>query len=399
MNKIIRYLPLCLVAAPAWALTSYVAPTKTLSKGGSEISLGADYFKTAHRVDENSEKVELSDGEGFDRIQGIFSGSYGLTDQLQVGVGALLRSQKSSYATTLNREDSTAQGLESTWIKLMYAFKPVDRLQYALEGVYRYKPYSNKELAVGETTDDLVLGDDGTSYSVGAGVTYQSVSKNYLTVRGGYNKPGQEISDEIYYQVEGALAWDRFALIAGVDGTYSLQRDPYKDDEANRIRFNTGSTFMYHQMNSERATAYIGANLAFANNWRAEVRASQTVAGKSTDVGTGFGFNLVRRVDKSDPIKKIDGSFKSYDIEGSIIQVSPKNGYVKIDKGMADEVEKGMVFDFFDFDYMGGNELIARGTVVRVQSDNSIIKITSRFKKNKPIKDGTLGRASFRRGR
>lgn len=377
------------------AQTSYIAPTKVLSKSSHELSFSADYFSSTSRVDKDGETFKFEDGESFKRMQGAFQGSYGLTDQLQVSVGARFRSQVSSYSDMVDKDDASAQGLESTWLRLMYAFKPVNRLYYVIEGEYRYRTFSNQELKSGEEQSDMILGDEGNAYSFGLGVTYHSPTNNFFTVRGGYSRPGSELSDEIYYQAEGALVWNRFSFIAGVNGIYSLGRDPNEGEPEARLPLNTGSTFLYHQENREWVAPYLGLNVGINNNWRVELRGSQVVTGKSTDLGTGFGVNIVRRSEKSNPTKKIDRAFKSYDIEASISKISPKGGYVVIDKGLADEVEKGMVFDFYDFDYMGGNDLLARGTVIRVQSETSIIKITSRFKR-KPLKEGVLARASFR---
>lgn len=394
MKKFIPPLALLILSCSSLAQTSYVAPTKTLAKGGSEINLSADYFKSSTRIGKDGEELDFLDGEGFQRMQGTFAGSYGLTDELQISVGALLRSQVATFAETTGEEDATAQGIESTWLKLMYAFKPVNRLYYALEGEYRYRPYTNKEFNTGDDKTELILGDDGDSYSFGLGVTYHSPKNNFFTVRGGYRRPGQELSDEIYYQAEAALAWPRFALVAGVNGVYSLGRDPNEGET--RISLNTATTLMYHQENREWIAPYAGVNFSITPSWRVELTGSQVVSGKSTDLGTSFGISLVRRSEKVNPTQKLDRSFKSYDIEASISKVSPKANYVVIDKGVADDIAKGMVFDFYEFDYVGGNELLARGTVIRVQSESSIIKITSRFKANKPLKEGTLARASHR---
>lgn len=44
-------------------------------------------------------------------------------------------------------------------------------------------------------------------------------------------------------------------------------------------------------------------------------------------------------------------------LSATISKVLAKKGYVVIDKGLADEVQKGMAFDFYEFDYVGGNVL------------------------------------------
>jgi hypothetical protein len=139
----------------------------------------------------------------------------------------------------------------------------------------------------------------------------------------------------------------------------------------------------------------VGLNFAFSHVWRVEFKVSRVVSGRSTDLGSGFGINLVRRMDQSDE-KIVDSQFKTYDLEATVTKVSDKKTYVVIDKGLNDDIEKGMRFDFFEFDYVGGNVLIARGVVLKVSADKSIVKLTHRFNLAKEIKEGLVGRASLK---
>ena len=54
-----------------------------------------------------------------------------------------------------------------------------------------------------------------------------------------------------------------------------------------------------------------------------------------------------------------------------------------------------MRFDFFEFDYVGGNILIAAGVVIQAKSDSSIVKITQTYNTKKEMKEGIIGRASL----
>ncbi len=377
------------------AQTSYVAPTKILGQKAYQIGVSGEMFTSTKSIDKDREKVEFEDGESFSRLQGEFSGYYGLTDNLQIGGGARFRQNSSTLLNASNEEESeSSTGVQSTFFSLIYAFKPIDRLQYSLEGLFRYTPYTNDEVLTGNE-GQLVLGDDGNEYSAGLGMTYSSKSNNFLTGRVGYRKPGQDLSDEIYWQVEGALAWKYVALIAGVDGVSSMNNDPYTSDPENRPIFNTGRTALYNSSNREWIAPYAGINIALGPNWRVELKGSQTVSGRSTDIGTAFGISLIRRVDNR-KIDKVDTRFKDYDMEASVSKVSPKKGYVVIDKGLADDVQKGMKIDFFEFDYVGGNILLARGTVIQSKADTAIVKITHRYNTKKELKEGVVARGNFR---
>src|SRR5690606_10838966 len=146
------------------------------------------------------------------------SGHYGATDQLQLGIGARFRHNEATFINASGEEEkATSTGIQSTFDELHYAFKPVDRLHYALEGIYRYTPYTNKERNA-DGSGDLILSDDGNAYEAGLGVTYAFKSNDFFTLRGGYRDPGKELSPELYWQAEGALVWKYVALVAGVDG-------------------------------------------------------------------------------------------------------------------------------------------------------------------------------------
>ena len=67
-----------------------------------------------------------------------------------------------------------------------------------------------------------------------------------------------------------------------------------------------------------------------------------------------------------------------------------------VDKGLADDIVKGMRIDFFEFDYIGGNVLVASGVVIKINAETSIVKVTNRFNMSKDLKEGLVGRASLK---
>ncbi|WP_408095377.1 hypothetical protein ACJVC5_10060 [Peredibacter sp. HCB2-198] len=392
-----KFIPLFLmfVASAAVAQTSYVAPTKVLLKKGYQIGVTGEYWKSSKSVDKDGNDLDYRDDESFSRLQGEVEGRYGLTNELQISGGVRFRQNASKLLNAGGViEDETSTGVQSTYLNLMYAFKPVDQFFYAIEGTFRYTPYTNEESTTSEKAS-LVLGDDGNEYSVGAAVTYASRTNNFLTLRGGYRNPGKDLGTELYWQAEAALAWRYVALIAGVDGASSMKNDPYEDKPLEKPNYYTGRTSLYNSSNREWIAPYAGLNLALGENWRVEARGSQVVSGKSTDFGTNFSVALIRRVDgkkTSNPDKR----FKDYDFEGTITKVSPKKGFVVIDRGLSSDVQKGMKIDFYEFDYVGGNILLARGTVIQAKSETAIVKITQLFNTKKELKEGIVARGFFR---
>lgn len=383
--------------ADLFAQTSYVFPTRLLNKKAYQLGVSGEYWKSSKRVDKDGKKFPFEDGESFSRVQSEVTGLFGLTENLQIGGGVRFRQNASKYLnpSTTEIDSETSTGVQSTFVTAMFGFKPVGQLYYAIDGTFRYTPYTNEE-STNTNPGSLILGDDGNEYSVGAGVTYSSKANNFLSVRGGYRKPGQDIASELYYQVEAALAWKYVALVAGIDGVSSMNNDPYEDDQANRPQYETGSSGLYHGINREWLAPYAGINFALGQTWRVEFRGSQVVSGKSTDLGTNLGVSLIRRVDDKKLAEKADSSFKDYDFEASVTKISPKKGFVVIDKGISEDVQKGMKIDFYEFDYVGGNILLARGIVIQSKADTSIVKITHLYNTKRELKEGVVARGTFR---
>ncbi len=380
------------------SVTSYYAPMRVLRAKGYQLGLYGDSFLTSKTVDENGTVQPLASGTSFQRVQSELSGYYGATSDLQFGIGARFRQNKDVHidSTTHSNVSGSSTGLQSTFFNFKYAFEPVDQMQYSLEGTFRYTPYTNEELTSTSDPSVLILGDTGNEISGGLGMTYSSKSHNFLTLRGGYRRPGSDLAHEIYWQAEGAMAWKYIALVAGVDGVSSLKDDPYDGKPGgDRPNLNTGSSRLYNSINREWVTPYAGVNIALGKTWRVELRGSQVVSGHSTDLGTAFGINLIHRVEKSQ-LKIVDNKFKTYDTEATVTKVSPKQEYVVIDKGLADDFYKGMRIDFFEFDYVGGNILVATGVVVQTKSDSCIVKISQKFNLEKEIKEGLIGRGSLK---
>lgn len=389
-------LGLAFFTSELFAQTSYVAPTNILGKTGHQLGVTGDYFVATKRVDQDGNKVSFNDGEAFSRLQAEVFGHYGLTENLQLGGGIRLRQNMSTTFNSIISQDisETSTGVESTFATFTFVFKPVDRLTYALEGFFRFRPFTNEE-GISAQEGDLVLGDEGNVYSGGVVLTYASRTNNFLSGRVGYRSPGMELSREIYWQAEGAIAWKHVALVAGVNGVSSLKNSPYTDTPSERPNFNTGATALYNSINREFIAPYAGVYLALGPNWRIELLGSQVVAGNSTDLGTSFGVSLIRRVEKKNA-ERPDLKFKEYDFEASVTKISPKKGYVVIDKGISDDLQKGMKIDFYEFDYVGGNLLLARGVIIKAKAETSIVKITHLYNRKKELKEGIVARGSLR---
>jgi len=395
--KLFIFFFLLSVGLNSFAQVSYVPFAKTLSKKGYQLSFSGDVFTSSERRDKDGENIKFNNGESFSRTQFEFNGQYGLMNNFLIGGGLRLRQNNSVGLDSVSseKESETSSGVESTFVNFLYAFKPTRRLQYAFEGLFRYRPFTNKESSDGTPSGSLILGDSGNEYAAGLSVTYSSPKDNFLSGKVLYRRPGADLSTELFWQVEGALVWKKVAFLGGAEGISSLNNDPYESDPTDRPVLNTGSTFLYNSSNRELLAPYVGINLSFWKEWRVELKGSQVINGQSTDLGSNFSFTFVRRVEENKTVR-IDRSFKNYDFEGTIIKVSPKKQYVTIDRGLTSDVEKGLKIDFYEFDYVGGNILLARGVVIMTKSESSVVKITHHYNIKKPLKEGVVARGTFR---
>ncbi len=394
-----NFLSILLLLAPAilWGQTSYVPPTRVLKERGSEIRFSGDYFQTSKVVDQKGKRTSLTDGNSFSRYQGEIGGLFGLTDDFNAGLSARFRQQQSHFTSGTDDYTAKAGGIQSIAARFLFGFEPVNRTQFTLEGMFRYNPYSNDEIDASSTNDlnRLILGDQGNEYSLGLGVTYSSLSNNHYTFRGGWRRPGDDLSTEFYWNGEIALQFRYVAALLGVDGVTSLKNSTYESDPTDRPAWNQGASQLYNSINREWIAPYLGLNFSMGPAWRVEFKGSQVVAGRSTDLGTTFGISLVRRLDQSEE-KLVDSQFKTYDLEATVTKVSEKKTYVVLDKGLSNDLEKGMKVDFFEFDYVGGNSLVARGVIIKVSAEKAIVKLTHRYNLAKEIKEGLVGRVTLK---
>lgn len=389
-----RVFLLFFLTSPVFAQYSYVAPARLLGDGGTEIRGEGRLWNSTQRLDANGESVAYEPGESFSYLEGIFAASYGATKELQLGIRASFRQNTANIeepAGSGRIETLGSSGIQSFGGDFKYMLEPVGNLYYALEGFYYHTPYSNKEKITNDKISNFVLGDDGGNFGIGGVVSYIHPNQNFFSVNVGYRRPGKELSAEIYWKAEGALAWSYVALVAGIEGVNSLNQDPYKTDPDNRPLFNTGGSSLYASLNRQFMAPYVGANIAFNKNWRVEGRYHSFMAQRAYDSGGLFTLALVKRVE-TDTRAKIEGSFKEYDLEASVAKVSPKKQFVILNKGLSHNVEKGQRFDLYHFDYLGGNVLLARGVIIQVNSEQSVLQLTTRFSNKHEIKEGTVAR-------
>ncbi|MAX65554.1 MAG: hypothetical protein CME66_01315 [Halobacteriovoraceae bacterium] len=383
-------------ASFTYAQTAYVPFPTTLSEGGKEFSFATTYHQTNSVVDERGEKFQLPEGSEHFWADFDLSGKYGLTKQLEVLASARARYIRSKFIYNPDTDNEefilTRAGAESVLIGMKYSFEEVERTKYAIEGWYRQALYSNSIYDDSKEPETVVLGEGSREYALGVNFYYKTQSSNLFDGKIFYRSPGENLSHEVFSQIQYAMVWPHTALYLGIENVYSLEGDPYTNDPENKDVFFQGVSERYNSVNRQWTAPYLGFNFSMGKKWRAELQYAQIMTGQSTDLGPRFMVRLTNRIDKKlKEFTQRNEKFKEYRVESVVTKLSKSRKVAIIDKGLAAGVQKGMRVDFYYFDFTGGNELIASGKVIKVKSSKSLVRIIKRYSRRR-VEEGTIGR-------
>ena len=377
---------LLLFGGVSWAAT-YLPDAQVVPYKGFRISVLGSYFNTTSKFDENGKEQALSTGEAFTMYQGDGIFKYGFARNTEVGIETRFRTNTSQ---TTSQEISNS-GMESYAVSMKYNFPRLEKskLLYAVEFKFRQTTYSNSSYQAGAApADDLVLGDDGREITASLFADYPWGKVARLGGKVAYNMPPNDLSHEVLYNGELALVYSSVAWKAGVDGCYSLGQDEYTS--TNKPAMSTGVTNLYNSINRSYVAPYVGLNILF-ESLSLGAKASQVTMGSSTDKGLWLmGFLSWTSKGKKEKLDRVE-QFKEYQIEASVIKVSPRSQFIKIDQGLANDVAKGMRIDIYQTDYFGGNLFVASGYVYELGADWAIVKLTKKYQ-NIAIKTGFTAR-------
>ncbi|MBC7427949.1 MAG: hypothetical protein H7336_05000 [Bacteriovorax sp.] len=387
MRKILISAALFTLSANTWSATLHRGGAELLNPGAYAINTSAMFFQTSAYYDLGGIETAKADGVKYKFIDIDFSVSYGVSKNLEITAFGRFR----NVSSTANEVAAKKSGPESAAVEAKYAFDPVGSARWALGAHYRQTLYNNASYDTGTLppTDEIILGDSGSEYGVDLYLTY--LMKDFkLDARIGYSSPANNLSDEITYKLEGIYRFTKFGLLAGLEGTTSLKKDPYTETPQLKPLQATGVTGLWNSVNRENMAPYFGANYAF-ERVLVGIKAQSIISGKSTDKGSLFSLNLVWSSEGTTPESLKVESFKEYQIDGSVLKISARGNFVRVDQGLSTDVEKGMKFDIYQTDYFGGNVLVASGIVYEVGADWSIIKLTKKYKEIE-IKPGFAAR-------
>jgi hypothetical protein len=153
----------------------------------------------------------------------------------------------------------------------------------------------------------------------------------------------------------------------------------------------TGYTALYNGINRSYIAPFVGANfmignLRFGGQFAVYTKGVSTDGGKEILVSLSYlkGGKTIERIRES--------KFKEYDVEATVIKISPRGVFLKIDKGASSAIEKGMKIDIYKGDYFNQSILVGYGIVYEVKSDFAIVKLLRKYRKKIRIKVGFTAR-------
>lgn len=380
--------PLNLLASTPARDSLFRPEARLLNPGGLEVSASVYRFQTTAVFDVEGTKQPLDEADNFQLVDGLFDIRYGYGPRLEFY--GQLRARMIDAQTT--QADYAAQGLESGALGMRYGFLSATAWQYSLGAMVRNTFYSNETYQQGSVPfGEQALGDSGTSFQLGGYLSYAKKLGFQFNSHLFYHLAPTNLSDEILYRIELAKPFSNLLLAVGIDGVMSMNQDEFSEAPSLKPQIEGGVSGLFNSINRSATIPYLRAGYAF-EQFAAHLKLGTVMSGTSTDEGNFFQAGLSYSFGgTSASVMRIE-NFKEYYVEASVLRVSPRAKFLKIDKGLAADIKKGMRVDIFQTDFFGGNALIASGVVFEVQADSAIIRLEKRFS-DREIRPGFTARA------
>tara|TARA_R110002072_G_scaffold64203_6_gene159802 strand:+ start:12941 stop:14116 length:1176 start_codon:yes stop_codon:yes gene_type:complete len=382
---------LILISNNLFARVASYSPKASISHYKSyEIEIEGRATTSSATFDVDGNETTFNEGDSFAQMDGQSKLVYGYGRQYELGF-AINGRQVTSERNTITASNS---GLQSYKGLIRYQFKSPSKSKYTMHLEFGQYSNSNPTFDYPTTAPDneVNLGDEGSFYLAGIAYSYQRTKEHSFSLFAGYSVPGDDLSAEIPFSIETGWAWKKWGIYGGVEGVKSMKGDQYSDTPALKPKQSFGPSAMYNSINREYMQAYAGLNYAFNSRWRVGGFGGQTMSGISTDRVSFAGIKIkYASSGVSSESEKIE-SFKEYNIEATVIKISPRGKFIQIDQGISSDVSQGMRFDIYKTDFFGGNILVATGVAIEVGSSKSIIKILKKYKAAK-VEKGYSARA------
>ncbi|OFZ43488.1 MAG: hypothetical protein A2504_14480 [Bdellovibrionales bacterium RIFOXYD12_FULL_39_22] len=370
-------------------IISYIPKGESLGRKAMEIGLANNIHMATGYYSSSGELSLLPTQTTFYQLDSEGYWKYGASENFDILAGI-------KYRYNLSEQDGTDQSsynFESYSLGGKYILRDdLSKWTLGLSLDFRMSLYSNEKASAAD--EKMILGDAGMTLLVGGHLNYKVIKYHNLSTSIYYHLAPDKLRDAIVYNVESSWPYEKMALAIGVDGYYSLYSSALDTGTDSSVAptaiYNTGATTIYNNDIQRFVAPFIALYLS-GKSWTLGVKGAQRFLGYNTDKANEVSLFL-RYNDKGVlPLTEKIERYKEYEVEASIIKLSPRGKFVKIDQGTSSDINIGMKFDIFKMDYFGGNILIASGMVAEVGADWAIINLMQRFN-NMEIKEGFVAR-------
>ena len=392
---------MCLLVLSVWSgglwsrPSPYFSSAMTLPKSSWLGALSWREFITKEELDHEGRAEKRQGGEGYQRFEYEAVLGYGISRALMVRLGTQYRK---NVSISRGGTEFGAAGLESVMLGLRYALAQSARYSFAwdVEARQLLAKAVGSPLEADEGGRDqagnIALGDEGQFFRIGLAGDWQWGEKFLVAGDLGVVAPAKDQSLEAAFDVALYLRRRQFAIGLGVEGVVSLGGDEFSDAPEQKPLKAAGLTATINSVNRSYTEAYGRIDLALSDGWSLQLLGGQTIAGASWDNRLFAQAGIVyRSVDKTVD-RQVKQQFNQYAIEGEVTKVSSRGGLIKVNRGLSHGVAKGMRFDIYRVDYVGGNVLIAAGRVFKVGASACVVKLLKFFTQGAKIEQGYVAR-------
>lgn len=392
----LSFLLFMILSIEVYAQDAYIPDVLNLQKKSYQFKVQAGVQSSRTRFDLDENEQAFTNGEGYAQAFGEFEASFGWTQEVQISAGMRFRNNSTSVFDGTQIQEVSNAGVDSFYGKLNYMVprkNPKWISNFLLS--FRQATYSNPIYDPNQPFANMVLGDGENEFRIGYGLYYQFGQLGNGIEAGVYYNTPSNLSSEILYVARVIMSSGKWSFMGGVEGIRSLENDDFSDNPASKPQVYNGNTFLYNSVNREKMSARLGAYYKWSRFWRLNIDYIYDLSGRSTDLTDVVTFGVSYRVDALFKEKQEKKKFKNYNIEAIVERTSSQSNYAIINKGYVQGIERGMPFDFYAYDFKGGNKLLARGVVIKVKSRESVVKIKKWYSGRRELDDGVVARGDL----
>lgn len=360
-------------------------------KGNLLTDLKFDFYSTNSNFNVDGDTIIPSglDEGSIKRLQLDLPLTYGVTEWLSL----FARMTWIRNSVDQNNAVGTAFGLGDQSIGAHFTlFEAAPDTQFGLQVQYDFPLYSNQSAQednvpyLGDEIRDLTLGGFFSTH-----LATRKASKLSLVLGGGITFRSSDFSNIIPWSLNLQFAQKRGLFFqVGTSGLHAVRTGDSTDISADQnpcSNSGIGGSCLADAKNPSliRLQARIGAmiqpKVGLYLHYHQALWGKKSPKGTSIGVGATIHLGGTASYHESEEASETNRGFVNYDFKATVIRTNDRLNLVKINKGRADGVEVGDIFDIFSVTHDGNpKEAIARAKVTHLKSGEAALKITEYFK-------------------